>query len=149
MNRREKLHTEQEWACIDACNHACALVRTLNMSPEYVPRDIFYNNMSPYVPFSRHARVLGGTARRACAYSVNDQRAHDASTRSAEVICCSGERSITGTPCILGKRRISCMLFPRKSTGIMQWALHVESHMQDAVIEHVRRVGDHWSYDAL
>ena len=28
-------------------------------------------------------------------------------------------------------------------------ALHVESHMQEAVIEHLRRVSDHWSYDAL
>ena len=73
------------------------------MSPEYVPRDIFYNNMSPYVPFSRHARVLGGTARRACAYSVNDQRAHDASTRSAEVMCCSGGAQHHGDAVYLGE----------------------------------------------
>ena len=54
-----------------------------------------------------------------------------------------------GDACISGKRRMSGMLFHRKATGIMLRALHVESHMQEAVIEHVRRVSDHWSYDAL
>ena len=33
------------------------------MSPEYVPRDIFYNNLSQYVPLLGHVHVLGGTAR--------------------------------------------------------------------------------------
>ena len=58
-------------------------------------------------------------------------------------------RSVAATQCILGKRRMSGMLFHRKSTGMTQRALHVESHMQEAVIEHVRRVSEHWSYDAL
>ena len=60
-----------------------------------------------------------------------------------------GGRSVAATQCILGKRRMSGMLFHRKSTGIMLRALHIESHMQEAVIEHVRRVSEHWSYDTL
>ena len=59
--------------------------------------------MSPYVPFSRHARVLGGTARRVCAYSVNDQRAHAASTRGAQIICCSGGTQRHGDAAYLGE----------------------------------------------
>ena len=44
---------------------------------------------------------------------------------------------------------MSRMLFHRKSTGMTQRAMHVESRMQEAAIEHVRRVSEHWSYDAL
>ena len=59
-----------------------------------------------------------------------------------------GERSINAPPSILGKRRMICMAFPCKSTKTIRRALRIESPMQEAVIEYVRRVSDHCSYDA-